>query len=159
MYTIVLLTEDALTDHDVDRVVNLHGDEPVRVHVLVPVDTDHNPVVEALDEAMLGELRDAVKDSGERTPEQAERLAGHALARSLEKLRAAGVDADGGFTSDDPVEGTITTVRELDADEVVVLTEPHLLEGAFHRDWASRIRRKLDRPVLHAVAGTDRVYD
>ena len=47
--------------------------------------------------------------------------------------------------------------RRVGADEVIVVTEPHLLETAFRRDWAARIEASLDLPLLHVVAGTDRV--
>ena len=67
-----MLTEGPLTDHDVTRVAGLHGEEPVRVHVVVPVDTSHNRLVEALDEALLGRLREAAEDSGGARPADAE---------------------------------------------------------------------------------------
>ena len=55
-----MLTEAALGGHDVTRVAQLHGDEPVTVHLLVPADTGHNALIEALDEAALGRLPGAV---------------------------------------------------------------------------------------------------
>jgi hypothetical protein len=156
VYTIVLLTEDALTDHDVARVAHLHDPEPVRARVLVPVSTERHRLVEALDELALGRLREAVRDSGE-PPEQARVAAENALSSSISALRLAEVEADGELVGDDPVEDTVALARKLDADEVIVITEPHLVEEAFRRDWASRIRAALRRPVLHVVAGTDRV--
>ena len=38
------------------------------------------------------------------------------------------------------------------ADEVIVLTAPHLIEEFFHRDWASRARHKVGVPVLKLFA-------
>lgn len=157
MLTTVLLTEDALAEHDVQRVAHLHDPEPVRVHVLVPVDTRHNRLVEALDDLALGRLRDAVSDSGEEPPEQARVRALGDLERSVSALRVAGLEADGSLAGDDPVVDVVRVARDLDADEVIVITEPHLVEESLRRDWASRIRSELGRPVLHVVAGTDRV--
>lgn len=138
-----MLTEEALGGHDVTRVAQLHGDEPVTVHLLVPADTAHNALIEALDEAALGRLRDALDDSDDATPQQAEQDAMHAVNASI--------------TGDDPVPAAIEAVTTFEIDEVIVVTPPHLVEEALRRDWASRLRDKVDVPLLHFVAGTDRV--
>jgi hypothetical protein len=143
----------------VTRVATLHGDEPVRVHVVVPVDTEHNRLVEALDEALLGRLREAARDSGEENPQDAALAARHALDTSVQALAGAGVQTDGSLSGDDPVPDALALVESLPADEIVVVTPPHLLEEAFNRDWASRLRDRSGRPVLHFVAGTDRVVN
>lgn len=153
----MLLAEHALTAHDVLRVAHLHDPQAVRVHVLVPVDTQHNAMVEAIDEAALGRVRDALRDSGRPDPGVAQASARRALEVSLAALRAEGVEADGALAPDDPVAAVVELVPRLDADEVLVVTEPHLLEEALRRDWASRLRAALKLPVLHTVAGTDRV--
>lgn len=156
MYTILLLSEETLTDHDASRVASLHGDEEVEVHLLVPADAEHNRLIEALDEVALGRLRDALEDD-EPTPEQAEQEAMHSVNASLDKLTALNVKARGSVTGSDPVPATLEAVRLDAADEVIVVTPPHPVEDGLHRDWASRLRDELDLPVLHVVAGTDRV--
>jgi hypothetical protein len=157
VYTILLLTEETLTEHDVARVSQLHGDDKVHVHLLVPADTSHNRLVEALDEVALGRLREAVQDSGNATPQQAEQDAMHAVNASIDLLRTFGIGAKGSVTGDDPVPAAVEAVSQFDVDEVVVVTPPHLVKEALHRDWASRLRDRVDRPLLHFVAGTDRV--
>jgi hypothetical protein len=157
VYTILMVTEDALGGHDVNRVAQLHGDEPVTVHLLVPADTKHNALIEALDEVALGRLRDALDDSDDATPAQAEQDAMHAVNASIEALRQAGIEARGSVTGNDPVPAAIEAVTTFDVDEVIVVTPPHLVEEALHRDWASRLRDKVKVPLLHFVAGTDRV--
>ncbi len=157
MYTILMLTEEALGGHDVSRVAQLHGDEQVSVHLLVPADTEHNSLIEALDEVALGRLREALDDSDETTPQEAEQEAMHAVNASIEALRAAGIEARGSVTGDNPVPAAIEAVKQYDVDEVIVVTPPHLVEEALRRDWASRLRDKVDVPLLHFVAGTDRV--
>ena len=157
VYTILLLTEEALGDHDVARVAQLHGDEAVRVHVLVPADSRHNPLVEALDEVALGHLREAIDDSDDPSPQQAEQEARQALNASIVALRDAGLEAEGATTDDDPVPAALEAVSQQQVDEVIVVTPPHLVEEALRRDWASRLREKVELPVLHVVAGTDRV--
>ena len=158
VYAIVLLLEEALADDDRDRVLALHAGEDLRIHVLVPVDTHHSKVVEALDEIALGRLREATHDPGDLPAATARARAQEALDASVRALASTGVDADGSLSDDDPVDATISTATRLDTDEVIVVTAPHLLETTFRRDWGSRIRSGLERPVLHFVAGTDRVY-
>jgi len=154
--TIMLLSETTLTEHDVHRLAELHGDEAIDVHLLVPADAEHNRLIETLDEVALGRLRDALDDD-EPTPEQAEREAMHAVNASLDALRSAGVTARGSVTGSDPVPAAIEAVRRDSADEVIVVTPPHPIEAGLHRDWASRLRDELELPVLHVVSGTDRV--
>jgi hypothetical protein len=153
----VLLVENALTPHDVQRIAALHGSEPLTVHLVVPVDTRHNRLIEAIDDLALGRLREAVTDTGDPPPERAQATARATLEAATTALRQAGVTVEGELVPDDPVESVVALARRVDADEVLVVTEPHLLEETFHRDWASRIRDELALPVLHTVAGTDRV--
>lgn len=156
MTTILLLSETGLSDHDVRRIAELHGDERVEVHLLVPADAEHNRLIEVLDEVALGRLRDALGED-DPTPAQAEREAMRAVSGSLAALRAAGVTAHGSVTGSDPVPATIEAVRRDAADEVIVVTLPHPIEAGLHRDWASRLRDELDLPVLHVISGTDRL--
>lgn len=156
MTTILLLSETTLTEHDVRRIAELHGDEAIEVHLLVPADGEHNRLIEALDEVALGRLRDALDDD-EPTTEQAEHEAMHAVNASLSALRGAGVTAHGSVTGSDPVPATTEAARADAADEIIVVTLPHPIESGLHRDWASRLRDELELPVLHVVSGTDRV--
>ena len=157
MYTIVLLTEDAVLEHDAVRLAQLHDGDEVVVQVIVPVEGDHSRVLEALDEALLGRLRDAAKNSGDPDPKDARLAALHALAESKVRLQAAGLGTAEGELAAKPVEATIAAVKRFHGDEVVVITPPHPVEEALHRDWASKLRSRLDLPVLHTTAGTDRV--
>ena len=157
MTTILLLSETTLSEHDVRRIAELHGDEPIEVHLLVPADAKHNRLIEALDEVSLGRLREAVDDEDDPTPEQAEQDAMHAVNASLDLLRAAGVTARGSVTGSNPVPAAKEAAGLDESDEVIVVSPPHPVESALHRDWASRLRDNLDLPVLHIVSGTDRV--
>jgi hypothetical protein len=156
VYTILLLTETTLRDHDVRRIAELHGTEDVAVHLLVPADAEHNRLIEALDEIALGRLRDALDDD-EPTPQQAEQEAMHAVNASIDLLTAAGLQAHGSITGSDPVPAALEAARADDSDEVIVVTPPHMVESGLHRDWASRLRDELALPVLHVVSGTDRL--
>jgi len=158
VYTMVVVTEDRLTAHDVGRLATLHGDEPVRVHVVQPVDTEHNRLVEALDDVLLGRLREAAQAAGDEDTADATLAARAALEGSIADLHAADIaEADGQLAGDDPVPAAIDAAERLQADEILVITPPHLLEEALNRDWGSRLRDLCSLPVLHVVSGTDRV--
>ncbi|MEG3615193.1 hypothetical protein [Isoptericola haloaureus] len=156
-WTVVVLTEDALTSADVDHITALHTDPDVDVayRVLVPADTEHKVVSSVLDHLGMLELREAWDDivGREPTPEQATATAAEQVTESVELLRDRGVTASGEVTEDDP----LPTLQHAVADggnEVVVVTYPHAVEDTFHTDWASRARDVLQVPVLHLYAGT-----
>ncbi|MEO7979722.1 MAG: hypothetical protein ABI807_02290 [Sporichthyaceae bacterium] len=157
MYTILLLTEATLTEHDARRIAELHGTVEVTVHLLAPADAEHNRLIEVLDEIALGRLGDAFDEDDPATPQQAELAAMHTVNGSLDLLKAAGLEAQGSVTGSDPVPAAVEAARADSSDEVIVVTPPHLVEAGLHRDWASRLRDELALPVLHIVAGTDRV--
>jgi hypothetical protein len=156
VYTILLLTETTLREHDVQRIAQLHGTEEISIHLLVPADAPHNRLIEALDEIALGRLRDALDDD-DQTPQEAEQEAMHAVNASVDLLAAAGLPAHGSVTGSDPVPAAVEATRRDDSDEIIVVTPPHLVREALHRDWASRLRDEVSLPVLHVVSGTDRV--
>ena len=156
MYQILLLSETTLTEHDARRIAELHGTDEVSVHLLVPADTEHNGLIEALDEIALGRIGDAFDDD-DTTPQQAEQDAMHAVNASVDLLAAAGIDAHGSITGSDPLPAAVEAARADAVDEVIVVTPPHLVREGLHRDWASRLRDELRLPVLHVVSGTDRV--
>jgi hypothetical protein len=156
VYTILLLSEKTLSEHDVRRIAELHGTEDVSVHLLVAADADHNRLIEALDDVALGQLRDALDDD-QPTPQEAEQVAMHAVNASIALLAAAGLPAKGSITGSNPVPAAVEAARTDDVDEVIVVTPPHMVSSALHRDWASRLRDELPLPVLHVVSGTDRV--
>lgn len=159
MFTTVLLTEKALSDHDVSRVAHLHDPEPVHVHLVVPSHDDRSELAEAVDDITRADFADVLRDEDAgRTPAQLASAAEQEVAASIAALLAAGVaQVDGEVAAGSPVDRVVELARSLDADEVVVLTEPHLLADWTRRDWATRLRHALDLPVLHVVLGTDQV--
>ncbi|MEV6108658.1 indole-3-glycerol phosphate synthase [Streptomyces sp. NPDC051940] len=155
MFTTVLMIEKPLVPVDVEMVTTLHGDEPVTFVVLLQPRGNQDRLLRALDDVALGEFDDAVHEGD--IPEGSEALtpAETALAHSLKSLRDAGAKADGRLVDGDPLDVLRTTVAENKADEVIVLTAPHLVEEFFHRDWASRARHKVGVPVLKLFAHND----
>ncbi|CAL9413809.1 hypothetical protein SUDANB105_01704 [Streptomyces sp. enrichment culture] len=149
MFTSVLMIEKALTSADVEFVTTLHGDEPVRFHVLLqPRGEQADRLLRAIDDLALGELEEAARERETPEGEEARTAGEQALDVSLKALRAAGGTADGRLIEDHPLDALKGLVEETGADEVIVLTDPHYVEEFFHRDWASRARHKVGVPVL-----------
>nr|WP_284287269.1 hypothetical protein [Angustibacter aerolatus] len=86
---------------------------------------------------------------------EARATAAQALDASLSALRAAGVEAEGEVTGDDPLPALRAHVERLGAREVVVVTRPHAVEDTFHRDWASRARDEPRRARAARLRGHD----
>ncbi|MFE9093551.1 indole-3-glycerol phosphate synthase [Streptomyces sp. NPDC007264] len=149
MFTSVLMIEKALTSADVEFVTTLHGEEAVSFHVLLqPRGDQADRLLRAIDDIALGELDEAARERETPEGEQAAALGQQALEVSLSALRAAGSAAEGRLVEDHPLDALRSLVEEVEADEVLVLTDPHYVEEFFHRDWASRARHKVGVPVL-----------
>ncbi|MFI7011173.1 indole-3-glycerol phosphate synthase [Streptomyces sp. NPDC050145] len=149
MFTSVLMIEKALTSADVEFVTTLHGDEEVSFHVLLqPRGDQADRLLRAIDDVAMGELDEAAKERDVPEGDDARGPAEQALAVSLTALHQAGCAAEGSLVEDHPLDALKTQVDEVDADEVIVLTDPHYVEEFFHRDWASRARHKVGVPVL-----------
>jgi len=155
VFTTVLMIEKPLVSDDVELVTTLHGDEEISFVVLIQPRGDQDRLLRALDDVALGELDDAVREG--REPEDGEALqpATLALDHSLALLRDAGARAEGEVIEDHPLDVLTSVVDRVHADEVIVLTAPHLVEEFFHRDWATRARHKVGVPVLKLFAHTE----
>jgi hypothetical protein len=165
--TILLLTENALLPHDVERLKSLYGDSDSTFHVCVPARTDEGALAQAdeiIDDVSRTEftqLRDDV-EGDDRTPVELTQRAKRHLASSVADLGAAGLTADGELVPESPVERVVAIAAERQADEIIVVTSQHWLEEVLRRDWATRIHRQLKHehrevPLLHFIAGTDTV--
>ncbi len=152
--TVLVLTEDALTDGDAQRIVQLHAPERLEYRVLVPADTEHSVLAEVIDHLSLLELKEAARSLRPRRAREARMDAGQQLAASVEALERAGATASGQVTEDDPIPMLREAVRRHGAREVVVVTQPHAVQDTLHTDWASRARDQVGVPVLHVYGGT-----
>lgn len=161
MTSMLILTEEALTQHDVDRIMELHSPEPVQAHVVVPSGTDQSTLDQIVDDLTRVDIAELGRDVDSEHLEPAERArqAQGRLDASVQLLIDAGATATGSLVPDHPVEATAALARERDVDEVIVVTEPHLISDVLRRDWGSQLRRKVDRPLLHFIAGTDEVIN
>lgn len=157
-YDVVLLVEQPLSEADARQVHSLHEDVdvPLAYHVLLP-EQDSAAVVEAaLGSLYAGEYLAAPPlalppEELEELRAQGHRQAESDLAATLEHLAAAGAQSHGELVTTDPVEALVAKVAAVDANEVIVLTRPHVVAELFRLDWTSQARRKLGVPVLHLL--------
>lgn len=155
MITTVLMLEKPLVPTDVELVATLHEADPVSFVVLMQPRGNQGRLLRALDDVALGELEAAVHEADEPEGEEAAQPARLALQHSLQALRNTGAQAVGRVVQRHPLNLLSSVVAEVEADEVIVLTEPHFVEEFFHRDWASRARRKVGVPVLKLFAHSE----
>jgi hypothetical protein len=169
--TTIVLTEVPLKPLDVERIVGLHegaGDEGPVFRVLVPADTRRNILVSVLNHLSLFEMRAALEALKPVDRGEAHTDAEQTLAESLRVLEAAGVQASGVITDDDPLPALESEVAQVTqgagaagaagvVSEVVVVTEPHAVQDTFRTDWASEARDRLGVPVLHLYSGDWRI--
>ena len=151
-----MLTENALTEHDVTRIKEWHEGD-LDVHVLVPETSDQSRFDQVVDDIARVDVDELKRDLAGTEDDDEATASRRALQASLELLQAQGIDAQGALTPKDPVPATAATVSSEDADELWVVTEPHLVSDLLHRDWASKLRQTLPVPVLHVIGGTDEV--
>jgi hypothetical protein len=157
--TMLVLTEESLTAHDIERIASLHAPDPARAHVVVPTGTDQSTLDQIIDDLArtdLDELSDDV-DPIQRSAADEVLQAQRTLDASIQGLTDAGVAATGSLAPKNPVDATAALAVEHDVDEIIVVTEPHLVTDLLRRDWATRIRHSVKLPVLHFIAGTDQV--
>ncbi len=157
-YDVVLLVERALTELDARQVRSLHEDieDPVRYHVLVPLEDAAARIEAALGSLSAGEvmsspsmaMRDVDLDAVRRDCQERSQAD---LATTLEVLRAVGGDAVGKVVGEPPIEALAAAVTAVDGREAIILTRPHVVAEFFHVDWTSRARRRIGVPVLHLL--------
>ena len=157
-YDVVLLIEQPFTAQDATNVRQLHEDieDPVRYHVMLPVEDASARVESAMGSLATGEIlatpAAAVGDQdleGLRNELLDTCRAG--VDTTVKVIEAAGGRATGEPVTSDPIDALIAKVTEVDAREVIILTRPHVVSEFFHVDWTSRARRKLGVPVLHLL--------
>lgn len=158
MYTVVILAEQAMSAGDAAEVTSLHEaiEDSRRYHVVIPCDNAAQQVETALSSMAASEVLAApptpeAEIDIEAAQEALDANASDAVGTSVAAIRALGLEADGEFTRDDPVDAVASTVQRLQGDEVIVMTSPHVVADFLHLDWASRARRHLGVPVLHLM--------
>lgn len=158
MPTTMLIVEKTINQHDLEYVVGLHSDnveEGVAAEnyvIVVPVGKENGKVLATLDDLALANFKGAEEDSHDEPLTEAVVEARAVVTATVEAFRAAGKQAAGELLAGPPVDGLKEIAAKYAADEIIVLTVPHLVEEFFHRDLASRLRKATDLPTLRLLA-------
>ncbi len=162
MYDVIVLAEQAMSTNDAAEVVSLHDgiEEPRHYHVLIPCDNAQVRVEATLGSLAASETLAAppvMVSDGEMQEAQhdIDARAQTAVTLSVSAIEALGHAATGEFSSDDPIESLDRVVAYVGANEVIVMTRPHVVQEFLHLDWTSKARRRLGVPVLHLVEHED----
>jgi hypothetical protein len=157
-YNVVLLVEQPLSKADAKQVRSLHEEieDPVRYHLLLPVEDAASRIESSMGSLSAGEFLAAPPVTIDQADVQdmQHELLDHArgsVDACIGRLQEFGGNATGEVVSIDPIEALAIKVKELDAAEAIILTRPHVIAEFFHVDWTSRARRKLGVPVLHLL--------
>ena len=157
-YDVVLLVEQPFTAQDATNLRGLHEqiEDPVRYHVLLPVEDASARVESAMGTLATGEvLTTPAVAVGETDIADLRRelldTCRAGVDATIKQIEAAGGSAVGEPVTADPIRALVTKVAEVGAAEVIILTRTHVVAEFFHVDWTSKARRKLGVPVLHLL--------
>jgi hypothetical protein len=159
MYNVVVLAEQAMSSADAEEVASLHEaiEEPRSYHVVIPCQNAATQVETTLTALGSGEVLVAPAVAGgdvddvEELQHAIDQHANQEVTASVGALRALGHSAEGTYSCDDPIDVLDDVVRLKQANEVIIMTRPHVLTEFLHLDWTSKARRRLGVPILHLV--------
>lgn len=158
MYNVIVLAEQAMSAGDAAEVASLHDgiEGPRHYHVLIPCENAAVRVETALGALAASEVLAAppvvTNDmDAEQAQKQIDAHAKTSVTVSVAALQALGHDATGEFSPDDPIDMLERVARARHAEEIIVMTRPHVVQDFLHLDWASKARRRLGVPVLHLI--------
>lgn len=154
MYNVVLLIERQLIELDADQIVALHEgvDDDLTYHLLLPVESSAAILSSSMSALGGGQFMPISEPDTLATLDQKIHETGEAeLETSASLLRDRGQQVTATLVEGDPIDALKRIVEEVHADEVIILTEPHLVREFLKLDWASRARRALDVPTLHLL--------
>ncbi|WP_293782021.1 hypothetical protein [uncultured Aeromicrobium sp.] len=154
MYNVVLLIERQLIELDADQIVALHEgvDDELTYHLLLPVESSAAILSSSMSALGGGQFMPISEPDTLAALDQEIHEAGEAeLETSASLLRDRGQQVTATLVEGDPIDTLTRVVEEVHADEVIILTEPHLVREFLKLDWASRARRALDVPTLHLL--------
>ncbi|WP_026550519.1 hypothetical protein [Arthrobacter sp. Br18] len=152
--TIVVLTEEALTDADALNLQTLQGEDATEFVLLVPEDRATSVVGDFLHHLSLLELAEAFRSLSKEQPAAGRAAPVSALEGSLETARQHGLALTGRIVAGSAVKALVAAAQETDASQAVVITRPHAVADTFHRDWANQAQDQLGIAVLHLYSGS-----
>ena len=154
MYNVVLLIERQLIELDANQIVSLQEgvDDDVTYHLLLPIESSAAVLGSSMSALGGGQFVPMTEPDTMAVVDQELHQAGEAeLDESARLLRERGQQVTARLTDLDPIDALKDIVTETSAEEVIILTEPHLVREFLKLDWTSRARRALDVPTLHLL--------
>lgn len=154
MYDVALLIERQLNDLDADQVIALHEglEDTVRYHLLLPVESSNAALASSLSALGSGQIIPITEPEGiENIQEQIVKAGQSELEASAALISARGQEVTAVLTEDDPIDALLELVKATGSNEVIILTEPHVVREFLQLDWTSRAQRKLDVPSVHLL--------
>jgi len=154
MYDVALLIERQLNELDADQIIALHEglDDTVRYHLLLPVESSTAILSSSMSALGTGQIVPISEpDTLEDVQDEIVKAGQSELDASAALIRARKQDVSAKLTEQDPIEALVALVKESGSNEVIILTEPHVVREFLHLDWTSRARRVLDVPSVHLL--------
>jgi hypothetical protein len=154
MYDVALLIERQLNELDADQIIALHEglDDTVRYHLLLPVESSTAILSSSMSALGTGQIVPISEpDTLEDVQDEIVKAGQSELDASAALIRARKQEVSAKLTEEDPIETLVALVKESGSNEVIILTEPHVVREFLHLDWTSRARRVLDVPSVHLL--------
>ena len=154
MYDVALLIERQLNELDADQIIALHEglDDTVRYHLLLPVESSTAILSSSMSALGTGQIVPISEpDTLEDVQDEIVKAGQSELDASAALIRARKQEVSAKLTEQDPIEALVALVKESGSNEVIILTEPHVVREFLHLDWTSRARRVLDVPSVHLL--------
>lgn len=152
MYDVALLIERQLNDLDADQIIALHEglEDTVRYHLLLPVQPS-TAVLTASMGTLGGQIPMTEPDVLEDVQNEIVKAGQSELDASAALITARGAEVTSLLIEGDPIDALIEMVKDTGSNEVIILTEPHIVKEFLQIDWTSRAQRKLDVPSIHLL--------
>ena len=157
-YVVAVLIEQPFRGDDAKILPSLHEglEGKVVYHVLLPREEAPAVLESTLGSLNAGDLMGMppvtyTPEELEEFRQQASRECAEDLAATVSSIEQQGRDAVGHMVVKDPVDTLVSVVTNTGANEVVILTQPHLVAEFFHLDWTSKARKRLGVPILHLL--------
>ena len=154
MYDVALLIERQLNELDADQIIALHEglDDTVRYHLLLPVESSTAILSSSMSALGTGQIVPISEpDTLEDVQDEIVNAGQSELDASAALIRAHKQEVSAKLTEQDPIEALVALVKESGCNEVIILTEPHVVREFLHLDWTSRARRVLQVPSVHLL--------
>ncbi len=152
MYDVALLIERQLNELDADQIIALHEglEDTVRYHLLLPVQPSAALLTASMG-TLGGQIPMTEPDVLEDVQNEIVKAGQSELDASAALIAACGAEVTSLLTERDPIDALIAMVKDTGSDEVIILTEPHIVKEFLQIDWTSRAQRKLDVPSIHLL--------